>query len=526
MGAMCAMKHIRPSNPTKCSEIPEKQKLKQAPRIRRPPPPQPPTKIKISDIDDPVERAGATRKLHLDQLERRFRGNDLVKSSETAWSFFVKPTDPDFPFELEKLDLQLEVPLTYPLRQPTLFVTSSAIPTEIRKALSSAWNRKASVVKGQLSLLDMMKWLDNNLESLLSAQNQSTVFVTIVKDQVHSNAQSETTQELTQCPEGIGKFKGGDEGDDEDKEDDDEGDAYEMSENEGHEESEPPSQSQPVIDRGTQIKLPDILLTNISLLECTLLNLLLHCSRCSHSVDVVLVPNSPKEMTCPTCSTHISINYRANYIHVNSICLGFLDVEGCVPFDLLPSTFVATCSDCDKTTLYKSLLRGKAISASCQSCHARLTLMVDSAKFSTILPSSATRFPPLRPKKQSLKQLGVQFGQSLPENGTCLHYKKSYRWFRFPCCGKLFPCDTCHEVQTPCEIRMANRQVCGFCSKEQPINDECMSCFRILKKAASTGGFWEGGKGTRSQQMMSRKDDHKFAGLTKTMSRREREKRF
>lgn len=71
-------------------------------------------------------------------------------------------------------------------------------------------------------------------------------------------------------------------------------------------------------------------------------------------------------------------------------------------------------------------------------------------------------------------------GQPLPNQGTCKHYKHShryllfnfikylhsnkintkmkininlyyFRWLRFPCCGKAFPCDVCHEINTNSE---------------------------------------------------------------------------
>ncbi len=35
-----------------------------------------------------------------------------------------------------------------------------------------------------------------------------------------------------------------------------------------------------------------------------------------------------------------------------------------------------------------------------------------------------------------------------------------YRWLRFPCCGKAFPCDACHELQTDHEAK-----VCPFSPK-------------------------------------------------------------
>ena len=53
----------------------------------------------------------------------------------------------------------------------------------------------------------------------------------------------------------------------------------------------------------------------------------------------------------------------------------------------------------------------------------------------------------LQDARQHERDMGVRPGQPLPENGTCKHYSKSYRWLRFPCCGRAFPCDTCHDEQ-------------------------------------------------------------------------------
>jgi uncharacterized CHY-type Zn-finger protein len=39
---------------------------------------------------------------------------------------------------------------------------------------------------------------------------------------------------------------------------------------------------------------------------------------------------------------------------------------------------------------------------------------------------------------------------------------------RFPCCGKCYPCDKCHEEASDGhEMEQATRMICGFCSKEQ-----------------------------------------------------------
>ena len=65
------------------------------------------------------------------------------------------------------------------------------------------------------------------------------------------------------------------------------------------------------------------------------------------------------------------------------------------------------------------------------------------------------------------KDPAIQEGKPLPDFGTCKHYKKSYRWLRFPCCGKCFPCDICHDMKEDHEMKFASRMICGYCCKEQ-----------------------------------------------------------
>ena len=85
----------------------------------------------------------------------------------------------------------------------------------------------------------------------------------------------------------------------------------------------------------------------------------------------------------------------------------------------------------------------------------------------------AERPPPVDlviPKKKKVKDpalAGIRVGNPLPDQGTCKHYRKSTRWFRFPCCSRVFPCDTCHEENNKDghEMLRANRMLCGFCSR-------------------------------------------------------------
>lgn len=84
-------------------------------------------------------------------------------------------------------------------------------------------------------------------------------------------------------------------------------------------------------------------------------------------------------------------------------------------------------------------------------------------------------------KKRPKEVLGIVAGQELPRRGRCQHYGKSYRWFRFSCCAKVFPCDRyvlpgyalcefrgsaadsslsrCHDAETDHPNEHANRMI-------------------------------------------------------------------
>jgi hypothetical protein len=76
---------------------------------------------------------------------------------------------------------------------------------------------------------------------------------------------------------------------------------------------------------------------------------------------------------------------------------------------------------------------------------------------------------------------------------------------RFPCCGKAFPCDVCHETREDHPYELANRMICGFCAKEQPYTSgkPCIACKSSLTGTTSSG-FWEGGQGCRNKAKMNR----------------------
>jgi len=63
--------------------------------------------------------------------------------------------------------------------------------------------------------------------------------------------------------------------------------------------------------------------------------------------------------------------------------------------------------------------------------------------------------------------------------------------------------------------------VCGHCAHEQRYHPDkpCVKCGGDLRRKGG-GGFWEGGKGTRDQGRMNRKDPKKYRGVGKTESKK------
>lgn len=283
------------------------------------------------------------------------------------------------------------------------------------------------------------------------------------------------------------------------------------------------------IRKGTEIQLRGLNLEeNVSTLRGSRVVFTLECNRCRQRIDQQLSVSGPVSKQCTRCASVFAVNYRPAIIHQFSSVLGYLDLDGCMPFDVvLPeSELMLGCLHCSKETTVKGLQYG-ANRSWCSHCHAKLGFQIQSTRFQE-LQLSETATASLRkskdsntiskPKKQ-IRSSGIKEGQPLPANGTCKHYKKSFRWLRFPCCGKCYPCDLCHEEQEDHEMKYATRMVCGFCSREQPYTQQpCIGCKAAVTKSRSA--HWEGGKGCRDKVTMSRNDEQKHRQSGKTVSRK------
>lgn len=197
---------------------------------------------------------------------------------------------------------------------------------------------------------------------------------------------------------------------------------------------------------------------------------------------------------------------------------------------MLPSTFIGTCGSCmsDMHSSLKLSPHDPPRTLNCFSCHHKLTVGLGDYSFVKIgseggerLKATEQQVLKLKKKKKS-KEDQLTIGEHLPDQGTCSHYRKSKRWFRFSCCNKLYACDICHDSHEDHVSELAKRQVCGLCSREQTIQSgkPCV-CGHEFDKAPQKGAFWEGGKGVRNKATMSRKDPHKHKGIGKTVSKKQ-----
>ncbi|RAK97771.1 uncharacterized protein BO80DRAFT_428034 [Aspergillus ibericus CBS 121593] len=273
-------------------------------------------------------------------------------------------------------------------------------------------------------------------------------------------------------------------------------------------------------ERGVALSFPFLELYGIELLELVGLYITVKCDRCKEYLDVRNIPQikdksdelSPKIETCKKCANTMSLGFRRQLMHPSSTRAGYLDLDGCTVVDLLPSSFIPTCAECSTAFPAPGVVavRGESAMANCRQCHRKMVLKIPEVKFLKVgsaAYSSRFRAPP---RKKPKELLGIVAGQELPRRGRCTHYGKSYRWFRFSCCAKVFPCDKCHDAAEDHPNEHANRMICGFCSREQIYRPENCGICRVVLIGKAGSGFWEGGKGTRNRVLMSRKDPRKY----------------
>lgn len=126
---------------------------------------QPQRPVSTAEQKDP-------REFQINQLRRRYRPEEKVDETGVTLSFGMAPSDPDFPFELDKLQCVLHVPVSYPgTGRPTLSVTNPEMEAAYRVNVGRGFDDIVDFTlrtKSQGTLLGWMNSLDKQLERLLT----------------------------------------------------------------------------------------------------------------------------------------------------------------------------------------------------------------------------------------------------------------------------------------------------------------------------------------------------------------------
>jgi uncharacterized CHY-type Zn-finger protein len=218
----------------------------------------------------------------------------------------------------------------------------------------------------------------------------------------------------------------------------------------------------------------------VLIVACEKLRVQVKCARCGglQTID--------RSSSCAGCTSSLDFTYVPT---CNPDFLGFMSLGKCELVSFGASKYQLSCEECEAGYETPELGIGSVFALRCYECLKPMKIRI-------------LNITHIHRKKDVIK-----IGTELPDKGTCRHYRKSLRWFRFPCCGSLYPCDMCHDEESGHIHEMANRMVCGLCSKEQSVKKEC-DCGMTLRRSTA---FWEGGKGNRNKASMSRKDSRKYS---------------
>ncbi|XP_043933776.1 uncharacterized protein LOC122806979 [Protopterus annectens] len=530
--------------------------------------------------------AASLRETEVSQLMKRFPKDKLIIQERedgklTYYRVLIEATDPDWPFDLKEIAVMVSFPDEYPLKVFTLSVPEDQdLPAVMGRYICKAseeWlqgKHATNMLIGKTELLfrPYLRWLDRNMERLftegarmlkkdIEAEKAGIEFVPYQQLQATVSApSSEDNQGLSQSnsfqSENSSQTICGSPVDKADKEfgqqtfvedtkepnSDHNGDSDSYTscddDDDGDEEEElgPSTISDKVRQvssitasrRGTEMTFIGLQLgEGTSTLVAEKVTVSLQCNRCKIAADLTMSKRHTYAAQCEKCNAHISAMFRPSMLHQYSAVVGYLDLQGVSPVDLVlkDSYFIVGCLNCSSEEPIQGLSYGLPKEHNCIHCHEKLSVLVEATRFEKVQASSRTgeggKPVGLQRKKKIPKDPSIQLGKPLPDQGACKHYRKSCRWLRFPCCGKAYPCDVCHDKDQDHAMELATRMICGYCAKEQHYSNgkPCSGCGNFLTKGLGSS-HWEGGKGCRNKITMSRKDKQKYSSTAKTVSRR------
>lgn len=91
-------------------------------------------------------------------------------------------------------------------------------------------------------------------------------------------------------------------------------------------------------ERGVSLSFPLLELYGIELLELTSLYVTVKCERCKETMEFDNIRSASLDRldSCKKCARSLSIGFRKELMHQNSVRAGYLDLNGCTVLDMLP----------------------------------------------------------------------------------------------------------------------------------------------------------------------------------------------
>ncbi|XP_023143567.2 uncharacterized protein si:dkey-24l11.2 [Amphiprion ocellaris] len=501
--------------------------------------------VKLGDMTEDVTKK--LRDTEITQLKKRFPKDRLIiqERSDGKFTYYratVEATDPDWPFDLKEIDIMVSFPENYPQEIFTLDIPlDQDLPAVMSKHVQQAsleWlqaKHATNQLLGKVELLfrPFLRWLDRSLERLftegarqlkkdIDLEKAGLQFITYQELQATATERSESASDAADADEDDGNVAESEntEGEKSVQQESPDGDDRQQQEEASH-----LVENIKISDprRGTEVKLLGLRLgENTATVAAQQITVCLQCNRCKVTADLTLNGRTPCAAQCDKCNASINAAFRPCMLHHYSDVLGYLDLHNATPADLVlqECELNVGCLSCSQEGPVQNLLYGQTKELNCEHCHSKLSILAESTRFQYIPPrtnktgSSDVHF-------KTIRDPAVQKGKPLPEKGTCKHFKQSHRWLRFPCCGRTYPCDVCHDEHQDHPMELATRMLCGYCAKEQPYGNgkPCISCGSMMTRGTRTS-HWEGGLGCRNKVKMSKNDRQKYANSNKTVSRK------
>lgn len=321
------------------------------------PQPRPTSSSRPEEVYTPEQRrfASARREAETRQLEARTGRLPLFSRSSDGIAYTV-PIMPrkheDLPVPLQAVkSIKLFVPLLYPLQHCRAEILG--VSREAAKKTETGFEKKAMEIP-DTTLMGHVNYLAQNMH-LLATQP--------IEEQAEKADVPEVTSlslEESAPEKDIGPAKGGEDdrshikfiprppewaaqNGEEDSTDGEYSDSYDS----GDEDEEgggaaldtipEPTTLTTAPERGISISFPFLELYGIELLELVSLCITIKCERCKNTMDISnLRDKVHKTEPCKKCAMPLSVSYRRELMHANSVRAGFLDLEGCTVLDMLP----------------------------------------------------------------------------------------------------------------------------------------------------------------------------------------------